>query len=123
MCRRFTPAYAGKIESFALFGVLLKVHPRIRGEDLYNRCRHHRDMGSPPHTRGRSPQIFIRENVKGFTPAYAGKMFTPAYAGKIRLTAALLLPYWVHPRIRGEDGAVYLRLAWIAGSPPHTRGR
>ena len=74
MCRRFTPAYAGKIESFALFGVLLKVHPRIRGEDLYNRCRHHRDMGSPPHTRGRSPQIFIRENVKGFTPAYAGKI-------------------------------------------------
>ena len=51
--RRFTPAYAGKIEAETDGNVRIWVHPRIRGEDQGIRVRRAVAPGSPPHTRGR----------------------------------------------------------------------
>ena len=69
--------------------------------------------GSPPHTRGIQIKSWVRQRMKGFTPAYAGN--TAAGADVCRA-------YQVHPRIRGEyDGNAELNLI-SAGSPPHTRG-
>ena len=79
--------------------LLLKVHPRIRGEDNFRLMSRQSAEGSPPHTRGR---FFIRREVVGvvgFTPAYAGKIVSPAHRGCCTR---------VHPRIRGEDARAVL---------------
>ena len=51
--RRFTPAYAGKIQYVRRYVTYPQVHPRIRGEDLKRRTILKITLGSPPHTRGR----------------------------------------------------------------------
>ena len=50
-------------------------------------------MGSPPHTRGIPGLDALPEDLKGFTPAYAGNTFPDA----LRYAVSE-----VHPRIRGE---------------------
>ena len=110
----FTPAYAGKISAPAVFYDAWEVHPRIRGEDDGFQPSAFRISGSPPHTRGRSPAISLLNAVRGFTPAYAGKITGSAPAecrGR------------VHPRIRGEDIRRGAGRDYNPGSPPHTRGR
>ena len=73
-----------------------------------------RGGGSPPHTRGR----FFPRSVR-----YSGRRFTPAYAGKIWRLCVYIPGKRVHPRIRGEDKALYSAPDMLMGSPPHTRGR
>ena len=51
--RGFTPAYAGKIHVDWSVIPRLRVHPRIRGEDLSSASHLRPPTGSPPHTRGR----------------------------------------------------------------------
>ena len=114
LCRRFTPAYAGKIVSFPVSDCFLWVHPRIRGEDYFNDLNENFVVGSPPHTRGRSA---FKE------PKKFGVRFTPAYAGKILVKRNVIKIVQVHPRIRGEDQNRMLQLPSHRGSPPHTRGR
>ena len=110
----FTPAYAGKIFYTARGCRCSWVHPRIRGEDLISRLRGFGVLGSPPHTRGRFFLFGIRRPLRGFTPAYAGKI--PDVPGNASGDE-------VHPRIRGEDCATGLGSTVEQGSPPHTRGR
>ena len=110
----FTPAYAGKMHYQQVSLRLCQVHPRIRGEDGKVTVLKPPAPGSPPHTRGRLLLKMFRGVHPGFTPAYAGKIFQAlrsVYDSK------------VHPRIRGEDKRFLCRLAYITGSPPHTRGR
>ena len=111
---RFTPAYAGKITSTTEFGILGRVHPRIRGADLTPLQSGFTVDGSPPHTRGRFHQA---------ESGPLGRRFTPAYAGKILQFARLKVNAEVHPRIRGEDIDSMLESGSGGGSPPHTRGR
>ena len=75
MCpgRRITPAYAGKSGSWYAVNVMVKDHPRIRGEKLTVYRIYGTVAGSPPHTRGKVLEM-QNENAKiGITPAYAGK--------------------------------------------------
>ena len=73
---------------------IIKVHPRIRGEDKIFDLSLKSVKGSPPHTRGRS-RIHSRNNFL--------IRFTPAYAGKISALDVMVDWIVVHPRIRGED--------------------
>ena len=74
MNQRFTPAYAGKIESIKTGALNPKVHPRIRGEDSVTFVTVSGWVGSPPHTRGRLRGVHDGRVLAGFTPAYAGKI-------------------------------------------------
>ena len=91
---RITPACAGNSEKSRRFSILLRDHPRLRGEQgmycLYIGNR----MGSPPLARGtvRSPEDF---------PYCSG--ITPACAGNRECIVCILAIEWDHPRLRGEQ--------------------
>ena len=72
------------------------------------------DRGSPPRTRGRAYSVGSDIPEDRITPAYAGKS-----------AAALLeaLGTADHPRVRGEEAAVWAPELLEHGSPPRTRGR
>ena len=111
---RFTPAYAGKMRGPSSRLSVIQVHPRIRGEDKKAHDSGNIPEGSPPHTRGRSFPVLILAPLRGFTPAYAGKIL----AGDVPACFS-----GVHPRIRGEDFSTLILRHLRTGSPPHTRGR
>ena len=50
---RFTPAYAGTIESISVTYTYSQVHPRMRGDDENVWETLNTSWGSPPHMRGR----------------------------------------------------------------------
>ena len=70
---RITPACAGKTDAVGQAAAGVSDHPRMRGEDaegLYNMAR---EIGSPPHARGRpaaDDRAFLLSRI---TPACAGK--------------------------------------------------
>ena len=92
-CPGITPAHAGNTQLFLFWYLVLRDHPRTRGEYSLIKVLSDMSMGSPPHTRGIRRRKKERTRRSGITPAHAGN--TPETA----LT--------VHPR---------------EGSPPHTRG-
>ena len=89
-----TPACAGKTTDYHGAGWAVSDHPRMRGEDIDVEAHGDRDVGSPPHARGRLPCLGCRLWVLGD-----------------------------HPRMRGEDAGVLLGFGGAVGSPPHARGR
>ena len=89
-----TPACAGKTSECAHSAMLCQDHPRMRGEDGAMQIVGRRQMGSPPHARGRQYATASSSNIYRITPACAGKTGSP-------------------PHARGRPG----------GSPPHARGR
>ena len=68
-----TPAYAGKTKSREASYYWHRDHPRLRGKDLFADKLRWAPVGSPPLTRERPAQDFMRRGVDGITPAYAGK--------------------------------------------------
>ena len=111
---RITPAYAGKISISLSYPALMADHPRIRGENFFQRTKKLKNLGSPPHTRGK---------CYFFAIFYAQTRITPAYAGKIRLPPFFKRGGLDHPRIRGENAKTADRTGSTPGSPPHTRGK
>ena len=110
---RFTPAYAGNTYAPSRRRCTRRVHPRIRGEYLYELFYKSLYKGSPPHTRG----------IRGFERAGADPHgFTPAYAGNTCMNYFTNLCTKVHPRIRGEYSIPGICRRSSSGSPPHTRG-
>ena len=68
-------------------------HPRTRGEKVGKSLSMQKDIGSPPHTRGKvyqTPQTVPRTRI------------TPAHAGKRDHSFIVLGQYGDHPRTRGE---------------------
>ena len=88
-----TLAYAGKSRVAALRLTLHRDHPRVCGEkERTSRCACWTE-GSPPRMRGKVTIAGYEVDVKGITPAYAGK----------RLCLSLsFAPLWDHPRVCGE---------------------
>ena len=72
------------------------------------------ETGSPPHTRGKGGDRWVRIRQTGITPAYAGKR------AKI---IDKLVKSGDHPRIRGEKAVMVVIFSPNLGSPPHTRGK
>ena len=109
-----TPACAGKTSLRLLRTILLRDHPRMRGEDDRRRARRRRDLGSPPHARGRRGEPGEIEASVRITPACAGKTSACSRCQPWRRD---------HPRMRGEDLVMLFRMILTPGSPPHARGR
>ena len=111
---RITPAHAGKRLPCRCFGLSLWDHPRTRGEKFVrNHCKR-RNIGSPPHTRGKDPchqDTFLLHRI------------TPAHAGKSERQAIRICPLEDHPRTRGEKFVCFHCNTQALGSPPHTRGK
>ena len=92
--RGLIPAHAGKTSLSSAISVLLRAHPRSRGENGRRRCQVRRPDGSSPLTRGKQGRpLDTRESI-GLIPAHAGKTYERKTGQPI--TAA-------HPRSRGEN--------------------
>ena len=108
-----TPAHAGNTICEAEITLVVRDHPRTRGEYSSFFEKPLEVPGSPPHTRG-IPNVGAFSKIKlGITPAHAGNtgyQRTPAHLG------------WDHPRTRGEYLAQSVVVVIYPGSPPHTRG-
>ena len=71
-------------------------------------------LGSPPPMRGKVPMSQVYEDMRGITPAYAGKRLVC-----VRLA---VLPQ-DHPRLCGEKRGCGAHLIIEKGSPPPMRGK
>ena len=74
---RITPAYAGTTRWYCVPRCSQRDHPRLRGDHILLPFKQHRNVGSPPLTRG--PHLaWANANVKPrITPAYAGTTVRP----------------------------------------------
>ena len=108
-----TPAHAGNTICEAEITLVVRDHPRTRGEYRMSAHSPKSNWGSPPHTRG------IRV-IKELRPTWVG--ITPAHAGNT--IGSYLSQYLAkdHPRTRGEYIDMYKVALEDVGSPPHTRG-
>ena len=109
-----TPAWAGKRGWMRATEITRKDHPRVGGEKVIQLEREKRQLGSPPHGRGKGPFEADLCGVEGITPACAGKRSL----GLRRRTAAQ-----DHPRVGGEKKVLMARARCSRGSPPHGRGK
>ena len=108
-----TPAYAGTTLQCCPLFLQEQDHPRIRGDYICSTKRLHKNIGSPPHTRGLHKKRLDNIKEQGITPAYAGTTL-PLFTAIPQVED--------HPRIRGDyQKRLLLMLLWW-GSPPHTRG-
>ena len=76
---RITPAYAGKSVRHISYRTETPDHPRLCGEKCPLDNPPHLAAGSPPPMRGKVPQIQKESEVKGITPAYAGKSLSSVF--------------------------------------------
>ena len=108
-----TPARAGNSIPPIVFLNYTTDHPRSRGEQNYSSLSQQVSGGSPPLARGtvRLPRLFL---------VYPG--ITPARAGNSVSRNLLLIPYWDHPRSRGEQPVTGFPYRSYTGSPPLARG-
>ena len=74
----------------------------------------YKNLGSPPHGRGKAPHAAPRDAPGRITPAWAGKRATPRKTG---------CPGGDHPRMGGEKSSHVASSSVKSGSPPHGRGK
>ena len=96
------------------FVVLFRDHPRVCGENL--RCFQLLIViaGSPPRVRGKRALPRQASQVRGITPACAGKTDTEALRKRY---------FRDHPRVCGENPLPDIRISARPGSPPRVRGK
>ena len=113
-CRGLIPAHAGKTVRARKFDLVLRAHPRSRGENRSPNPNPTTATGSSPLTRGKLGISGGRFKNHGLIPAHAGK------------TAHHRRPDWrarAHPRSRGENRFYLPRPKRPRGSSPLTRGK
>ncbi len=110
---RFIPAPAGNTAWLASGSARSTVHPRARGEHVYQLFGRSGMGGSSPRPRGTPGAPH---------PSHARRRFIPAPAGNTTRfpPADVLCP--VHPRARGEHRADTLAVLAYRGSSPRPRG-
>ena len=91
---RITPAYAGKSKSTFIGQSPAEDHPRVCGEKSKTKDTAAYTPGSPPHVRGKATRRCILQQLRGITPACAGK----SRSLHARSSASLGSP----PRMRGK---------------------
>ena len=89
-------------------------HPRVCGEKVSFFYAVHDGLGSPPRMRGKGTHLQVETQLRGITPAYAGKS---ACGRCVRLT------HGDHPRVCGEKFFRGLPSRSCRGSPPRMRGK
>ena len=109
-----TPAHAGKSPLAIVTPCSEWDHPRTCGEKAGAVRSSRKEVGSPPHMRGKVPAAYF--SGKGYR-------ITPAHAGKSNNVLLRIIVQRDHPRTCGEKGS--LVFGWFAplGSPPHMRGK
>ena len=113
MSMRFTPAHAVNTTRYDLHDLPGKVHPRSRGEYIFDAGFGTFDLGSSPLTRGIREKAERLCPISGFIPAHAGNTLRVFSGGAYSR---------VHPRSRGEYRPPGTSKRPITGSPPLTRG-
>ena len=113
LAHRFIPACAGNADEIRSAVHFQSVHPRMRGERLWNQHRTGISTGSSPHARGTHRLRLVGQG---------GKRFIPACAGNAESAARSSWAAPVHPRMRGERAPVAGRRDPAGGSSPHARG-
>ena len=110
---RITPACAGNTKFVPVTQIVLRDHPRLRGE--YNDWNTDKatEQGSPPLARGIPLYLSDEDKEMGITPACAGNT---------TMEATLQLGIRDHPRLRGEYIVVTNKRNIFLGSPPLARG-
>ena len=108
------PAHAGKTSTVAFSDLLLRAHPRSRGENLKTSPFCYLALGSSPLTRGKP--TFRRSSV-----GLHGLI--PAHAGKTAIDHDLDDTCTAHPRSRGENVMPAIASKVARGSSPLTRGK
>ena len=88
------PAHAGKTVRSAVVFVLIRAHPRSRGENRSAPVDNRQQEGSSPLTRGKRITCAYNDAKTGLIPAHAGK--TAVVEGDPLID-------WAHPRSRGEN--------------------
>ena len=109
-----TPAPAGKTNLLRLYSSVSRDHPRTCGENVLNPKEKPREIGSPPHLRGKPWCVSIHLPHFRITPAPAGKTDTCISFNKACED---------HPRTCGENISVLETVERDIGSPPHLRGK
>ena len=111
---RITPAYAGKSTPGTLKPSEPWDHPHMCGEKLRKTAILARELGSPPHVRGKAQTTKKLPGRCRITPACAGKSFKweHFYHGCRD-----------HPRMCGEKLTMLFLVLAVLGSPPHVRGK
>ena len=111
---RNIPACAGKTLRSSARLTVYPEHPRVRGENGCVRLGSHRICGTSPRARGK-PAI---------TPSStAHDRNIPACAGKTQHPRPALFPPTEHPRVRGENGAHFVKSTGAQGTSPRARGK
>jgi len=107
------PARAGKPALVVPLHHLERVHPRARGETMF-------DSNLEPMIQGASPRARGNHRLSDWNPRRPGCI--PARAGKPLCLKKKLTPARVHPRARGEtwSGPNDKRIRW--GASPRARG-
>ena len=108
------PAHAGKTEARRSARILVRAHPRSRGENGDGGNRTPRTAGSSPLTRGKPCLRSVGVSTGGLIPAHAGKT---------RLGHQRRPRNAAHPRSRGENRVFSQERECLLGSSPLTRGR
>ena len=108
------PAHAGKTARRAVRPVLVRAHPRSRGENRVTTSERVNGWGSSPLTRGKPPGADGADLRFRLIPAHAGKTTRRGWRGSA-LSA--------HPRSRGENSSMLPRRSPNSGSSPLTRGK
>ena len=109
-----TPACAGKSGHRARWHRPRRDHPRVRGEKPELLVLIPVLYGSPPRARGKEQQKTLASEMKGITPACAGKSAQgPCLTDKNK----------DHPRVRGEKKVILQPEHLRTGSPPRARGK
>ena len=114
LCKRITPACAGKRFLFFPGVPGLRDHPRVCGEKLPLTGPGWWPWGSPPRMRGKVCSAVDDECQPGITPACAGKSLTGL---------GIIDDVGDHPRVCGEKRPASARTPAVSGSPPRMRGK
>ena len=94
--------------------IVLRDHPRVRGEKAITAIGVDPQTGSPPRARGKGCNRRRCDRAFGITPACAGKSASPLRS---------LGGAWDHPRVRGEKHSTHFSPIQPKGSPPRARGK
>ena len=111
---RLIPAWAGKTTLTTWPATGYPAHPRVGGENVFEKGIGYRIIGSSPRGRGKPIRARGNHEVARLIPAWAGKTLRSML--RSRLSTA-------HPRVGGENAADFDGTNGSVGSSPRGRGK